>query len=52
MTNIVKHTDKRMYVYSGWGIAFDGKDEWSFGNEHPRNVIVNHLRLIASRMMF
>ena len=52
VTNIVKHTDKRMYVYSGWGIAFDGKDEWSFGNEHPRNVIVNHLRLIASRMMF
>ena len=29
-----------MYVYSGYGIASDGKDEWSFNNYTARNVIV------------
>ena len=24
---------------SGYGIAFDGKDSWNFGNGTPRNVI-------------
>ena len=28
-TNIVKNTDKEKFVYSGYGIVFDGKGEWS-----------------------
>ena len=39
-TNIVKNSDKEKYVYSGYGIAFDGKGEWSFGNDYARNVII------------
>ena len=27
-------------MYSGYGIAFDGKGEWSFGNNSARNVII------------
>ena len=27
-------------VYSGYGIAFDGKGEWSFGNDSAKNVII------------
>ena len=27
-----------MYVFSGYGIAFDGADSWSFGNDLARNV--------------
>ena len=27
-------------VYSGYGIAFDGKGEWGFGNDLARNVII------------
>ena len=26
-------------MYSGCGIEFDGKGEWSFGNDLARNVI-------------
>ena len=26
-------------MYSGYGIAFDGKGEWSFGNDFARNAI-------------
>ena len=40
MTNIVKNNDKGKYVYSGYGIAFDGKGKWSFGNDLARNVII------------
>ena len=40
-TNIVKNSDKRKYVYNGYGIAFDGKGEWSFGNSYARNVVIN-----------
>ena len=32
-TNIVKNSDKSKYVYSGYGIAFDGKGNWKFDNE-------------------
>ena len=39
-TNIVKNSDKDKYVYSGYGIAFDGKDEWSFGNDYATNVTI------------
>ena len=31
-TSIVKNKDKEKWVYSGYGIAFDGKGTWSFGN--------------------
>ena len=40
-TNIVKNSDKERYVYSGYGIAFDGKGEWSFDNDCARNVIIS-----------
>ena len=26
-----------MYVFSGYGIAFDGADSWSFGNDNDIN---------------
>ena len=39
-TSIVKNNDKEKYVYSGYGIAFDGKGGWSFDNETARNVVV------------
>ena len=39
-TNIMKNSDKEMYVYSGYGIAFDGKGEWSFGNYYARNDVI------------
>ena len=38
-TNIVKNSDKEKYVYRGYGIASDGKGEWSFGNDYARIVI-------------
>ena len=27
-------------MYSGYGIEFDGKGEWSYGNDLARNVII------------
>ena len=27
-------------MHSGYGIAFDGKCEWIFGNEYARNIII------------
>ena len=39
-TNIVKDGDKEKYVYSGYGIAFGGKGEWSFENDLARNAII------------
>ena len=27
-------------MYSTYGIAFDGKGAWSFGNDFARNVII------------
>ena len=38
-SNIVKNSDKEKYVYSGYGIAFDRKVEWSFRNDYDRNFI-------------
>ena len=40
-TNIVKNSNKENYVYSSYRIAFDGKSEWSFGNDPSKNVIVS-----------
>ena len=37
-TNIVNEKDK--WVFSGYGIAFDGGDWWIFGNSTTRNVII------------
>ena len=39
-TNVVKHSDKEKYVYSGYGIAFDGQGEGSFDNDYARNIII------------
>ena len=39
-TNIIKNNDKEKYVFSGYGIVFDGKGGWSFGNDYARNVII------------
>ena len=55
-TNIVKNIDKEKYVCSGYGIAFDGKIEWSFNNDYTRNVMifgVDHLLImIIFRIIF
>ena len=39
-TSIVKNSDKEKYVYIGYGIAFDGKDKWSFDNDIARNIVI------------
>ena len=39
-TAITKTNDKENYVYSGYGIAFDGKGFSSFGNDDARNVVI------------
>ena len=36
----VKNSVKEKYVYSGYRITFDGNDDWSFGNDSARNVII------------
>ena len=33
VTNIVENNDKENWVYSGYGIVFDGADSWNFDNE-------------------
>ena len=38
-SNTVKVFDKEKFVYSRYGIAFDGKGEWRHGNGYARNVI-------------
>ena len=38
--NIVKNSDKSKYVYSGYGIWFDGAVLWSFGNDFPGNFVI------------
>ena len=40
VTNIVKNSDKEKYVYNGYGIAFDGKGGWRFGNDPAKNVVI------------
>ena len=39
-TNIVKNSDKEKYMYSGYGITFDGNGKWNFGNGYVRNDII------------
>ena len=37
---MVKNSNKSKYVYSGYGIAFDGAGLWSFGDDFARNVVI------------
>ena len=39
-TSIVKSSDKEKWVCSGYGIAFDGKGQWSFGDDFARNFVI------------
>ena len=39
-TSIVKHSDKKKYVYSGYRITFDSAVSWSFNNYTARNVVI------------
>ena len=47
-TNIVKNSDKEKHVYRGYGIAFDGKGEWSFNDYTARNVIIFRIQYSVS----
>ena len=38
--SIVKNINKEKWVYSGYGIAFDGAGLWNFGNDFARNVVI------------
>ena len=41
MTDYDKDKDNyKKYVYSGYGIAFDGKGSWSFDEDFARSVIM------------
>ena len=37
---MTKHVDIDQYKYSGYGIGFDRKEEFSFSNGFGRNVII------------
>ena len=37
--DIVRNSDKEEYDYNGYGITFDGKGSWSFGNELSGDVV-------------
>ena len=39
-TNTIKNSDKEKWVYSGYGIAFNGRDLCNFGNDLARNVVI------------
>ena len=39
-TSVVKLSDKERYMYSGFGIKFDGVGSWSFDNDTARNAII------------
>ena len=39
-TNIVKNSDKAKWVFSGYGIAFDGAGLLKFCNGFGRNVVI------------
>ena len=39
VTDIVNNCDKENWVHSGYGIAFDGKDTWSFVYDYAKNII-------------
>ena len=35
-----KNSDKEKWVYSGYGITFDGAGSFNFGNDYARNVVI------------
>ena len=39
-TSVVKNSDKKKYVYSGYGIIFDSAGSWIFDNDFSRNVMI------------
>ena len=39
-TGIVINSNKEKWMYSDYGIAFNGKIEQSFGNNYSRNVMI------------
>ena len=39
-TNTIKSNDKERWVYSGYGIAFDGVGSWNFGNDFAGNFVI------------
>ena len=39
-TNMLKNSVKQKWVYSGYGIAFDGGVLWNFGNDLARNIVI------------
>ena len=42
-TNIIRSK----YVYSGYGIAFDGAGSWNFGNNFARNFVIFDIDIMA-----
>ena len=38
--SIVKYSDKKKLVYSGYGITFDGAAWWNFGNDFAWNDVI------------
>ena len=45
-TSIVKNNDKEKYVYSCYGIAFDGKGKQSFGNDPSSENIFQYFNKV------
>ena len=39
-TSKVKNNDKEKWVYSGYGLTFDGASSWNFGNSFARNAVI------------
>ena len=39
-TSTVKIRDESKYIYSGYGIAFDGACSCSFGNAFAENIVI------------
>lgn len=40
-TNTVKGNDKEKWMYIGYRRVFAGKDDWNFGNELARNIVIS-----------
>ena len=39
-TSIVKNSDEKNWVYSGYWVTFDGAGSWHFCKDFARNVVV------------
>ena len=50
-TNVVKNSDTEKYVYSGYGITFNGRGSWNFDNDFARNVIIFLLEMLSFHLM-